>query len=143
MERTTEGGLDLLKKPAPIRRAMNILKNKGAEVSLFIDPDRRQVEAAQELGADSIELHTGDYANTEGGRARQELERLKKASTEARAASLNVYAGHGLDYRNTQAVCRIPEMQELNIGYSIVSRALWVGFEQAVREMLTLIRKAR
>ena len=141
-ERTTEGGLDLFQRSASVRRAMDKLKRSGAEVSLFIDPDRRQVEKAVAMGADAVEFHTGDYANQENaaGLAR-ELARLQKAAEFARKSSLRAYAGHGLGYENVPAVCKIRALEELNIGYSIVTRVLWIGFENAVREMLELLPK--
>ena len=140
MERTTEGGLDLFKRTADIRRAMGKLRRKGVEVSLFIDPERKQVEAARRLGADAVELHTGDYANAASAQAaRKELARLKKAASLAKGLSLRVYAGHGLDYRNVIPIVQIREIEELNIGYSIVTRAVWAGFERAVREMMALL----
>ena len=143
-ERTTEGGLDLLQKSASVRSAVGRLKDRGIEVSLFIDPDRKQVEKAKALGADAVEFHTGDYAAQAGAAGRRrELARLKKAAALADQAALRAYAGHGLDYDNVAAVCRLRSIEELNIGYSIVTRALWVGFEEAVREMLQLISKER
>lgn len=139
-ERTTEGGLDLLLKTANIRRAVDQLKAQGTEVSLFIDPDLKQVDMAKKIGADSVEFHTGDYADQKSRvGAQKELARLKKASAHACRIPLHVYAGHGLDYENVPAILKIPAMEELNIGYSIVTRALWVGFEKAVSEMLELI----
>ena len=141
-ERTTEGGLDLFQKSSIVRRSIDRLKNRGTEVSLFIDPDLRQVEKAKLLGADAVEFHTGDYANQKNGAGlKRELARLKKAADYAKKIPLRVYAGHGLDYVNVRAVCRIHPIEELNIGYSIVARALWVGFENAVREMLELLPK--
>ena len=141
-ERTTEGGLNLFQKTPAIRRCVETLKNKGIEVSLFIDPDLKQVDQAVSLGAESVEFHTGDYANqTSRTGVRRELERLKKAAIHASAKGLHVYAGHGLNYQNVSAIAKIRPMEELNIGYSIVTRALWVGFENAVREMLELVSK--
>ncbi len=139
-ERTTEGGLDLFRGTASIARAMRGLKARGAETSLFIDPDLSQVIKAKALGADAVELHTGDYANRRGPARRRELKKLEKAAELASALKLRVYAGHGLDYGNTRAVCGIRPIEELNIGYSIVTRALWVGLDKAVREMRALVR---
>ena len=139
-ERTTEGGLDLFRKTPVLHRVMDKLKHSGAEVSLFIDPELRQVIKARALGADAIELHTGDYANRVGAAQRRELTRLQKAAELGQALSLRVYAGHGLDYENTPAIRRIRPIEELNIGYAIVTRALWVGLDKAVREMLSLLR---
>jgi len=135
-EKTTEGGLDLFQKTRGIDRAIKNLKEQGIEVSLFIDPNLRQVEKAKALGADSIELHTGDYSNK---RRSSELLRIQKAADFAKKIPMRVYAGHGLDYENVGAICKISAIEELNIGYSIVTRALWVGFEKAVSEMLELV----
>lgn len=139
-ERTTEGGLDLFANPVRLARAINRLEKKKIGVSLFLDPDERQVRRAAQLGVPAIELHTGDYANasTHAG-YRRELERLRVATRLGRVLGLRVYSGHGLDYRNARAVARIEGMEELNIGYSIVHRALWVGLGPAVREMKRLI----
>ena len=145
-ERTTEGGLNLMRKTQEIRRCVEKLKSRGTQVSLFIDPEFRQIEMAKRLGVDAVEFHTGDYANAfgvgrlpPGRQARTELERLKKAAGRAARERLHVYAGHGLDYQNVRPVAKIPAIEELNIGYAIVTRALWVGFENAVREMLGLL----
>ena len=139
-ERTTEGGLNLLVKTSSIRRCIDTLKEKDVEVSLFIDPDIQQVTMAKKIGADAVEFHTGDYAGQVSAfAARRELERLDKAALEARRQSLRAYAGHGLDYHNVPAITKIRTIEELNIGYAIVTRALWVGFEKAVREMMALI----
>lgn len=139
-EKTTEGGLNLWRKTRQIRRAVETLKEKGIQVSLFIDPKPRQIEMAKRLGADAVEFHTGDYANrTWRTGVPQELEYLKKAAQLASQGALRVYAGHGLDYKNVVPVANIRGMEELNIGYAIVTRALWVGFENAVREMLALL----
>ncbi len=139
-EKTTEGGLNLFQKTNAILRSIRSLKEQGIEVSLFIDPNLRQVEKAKALGADAVEFHTGDYSNQKNGPGFQrELERLKKSADFAKKIPLHVYAGHGLDYENVSAICKIRAIEELNIGYSIVTRALWVGFEKAVREMLKLV----
>ncbi len=140
-ERTTEGGLDLSKRSAALRRALDALGSKRVPVSLFIDPDPAQVERAARLGVEAVELHTGDYANARTpAAARHQLERLRRAAALAREARLLVHAGHGLDYRNVRALkARVPGLGELNIGYSIVSRALWMGLDRAVRQMLGLI----
>ena len=139
-EKTTEGGLDLFRKPGDIRRVVEVFMKKKIEVSLFIDPDPRQIEAAEKLGAGAVEFHTGDYANqkNEAGKKR-ELARLTKAVGQARGRDIAAHAGHGLDYDNAKSVAAIPGIGELNIGYSIVSRALWVGFERAVSDMIRLV----
>lgn len=139
-ERTTEGGLDLTKKTAALRRAIDALRSKKISVSLFIDPDLRQVEQAKKLGVDAVEFHTGDYANQKSVRDRKgEFDRLKSAVAVARQMGLVAHAGHGLDYANVGMLKSIPGIDELNIGYSIVTRAVWVGLDRAVREMIEAI----
>jgi pyridoxine 5-phosphate synthase len=140
-ERTTEGGLDLIRERGRLKRVLGLFKGRGVEVSFFIDPDRRQIEEAHRLGADAIELHTGDYANQRSVAAtRREWERLLGATSFARERGIVTHAGHGLDYENVRAIRRINGLEELNIGYSIVSRALSVGLENAVKEMARLIK---
>ncbi len=145
-EITTEGGLDLTAaagKPDPkLVAAIATLRDAGIRVSLFIDPDGESIQRAAELQVDAVELHTGEYAN----RFRDSdapLERLARAATEAKAAGLAVHAGHGLNYHNTGPVARIPEIEELSIGHSVVSRSIMVGMESAVSEMRALIAAAR
>jgi pyridoxine 5-phosphate synthase len=133
-ERTTEGGLDLAASAESVRRALGVLGPAGVEVSLFIDPEPDAVRAARTLGAPRIELHTGDYAAA-GGAGGPELERLAAAARLGRSLGLRVAAGHGLDYANVGPVARIAEIEELNIGHSIVARAVLVGLDAAVREM--------
>lgn len=141
LERTTEGGLDLFKKTKNIRDCAGRMRQRRILVSLFIDPDRRQVEMAKKLSADAVEFHTGDYANQAAASGRKkEWKRLKEAVLLARAMRITVHAGHGLDYKNVIALKKIRGIEELNIGYSIVSRAVWVGLARAVREMSELIR---
>lgn len=134
-ELTTEGGLDLRRGSARLRVAIGKLSFAGVRVSLFIDPDPASVRASADLGVPMIELHTGPYAE----RGARELKRLQRAARLARDLGLVVAAGHGLDLRNVRPVARIPEMEELNIGFSIVARAMEVGFEEAVREMARLV----
>lgn len=142
-ERTTEGGLDLTRKTAAMKRLIRACAARRIEVSLFIDPSPRQVRLARQLGAQAIELHTGDYANALTASARRrELGRLKAATRLGLSLGLAVHAGHGLDYRNTAAVAAIPGMGELNIGYSIISRSLDTGLQRAVTDMLALVRRA-
>jgi pyridoxine 5-phosphate synthase len=142
-EVTTEGGLDVVEARAAVREATVALGATGVRVSLFIDPDARQIEAALAVGAPAIELHTGAYAEADGERRAEELHRLASAARMACAAGLIVNAGHGLDYHNVQPVAAIPEIVELNIGYAIVARAIFTGLEAAVREMKRLMREAR
>jgi len=139
-ERTTEGGLDLTKRSAALGRAIETLKERDIEVSLFIDPDLKQVEMAKKLGADAVEFHTGDYANQKNAAGRKkEWERLRNAVLVARQFQVKTYAGHGLDYENVMALKKIRGIEELNIGYSIITRSLWAGLEDSVREMIRLI----
>ena len=141
MERTTEGGLNLFNKRDQLRRALDIFKKKKIEASLFIDPDLRQIEEARRLEVDAIELHTGDYANQKTLKGYdREWKRLKRAASLASEMGLTVHAGHGLDYENVSKIRKIGELEELNIGYSIIVRSLWVGMDLAVREMLGLIK---
>ncbi len=145
-EVTTEGGLALGSRGDPhearLRAAIERLTAAGIRVSLFIDPDPSSIDRSAELGVPAIELHTGAYANTyeESGEA---LETLRAAARQARESGLAVHAGHGLTYRNVQPVAAIAEIEELNIGHSIVSRSVMVGMESAVREMRELINAAR
>jgi pyridoxine 5-phosphate synthase len=144
-EITTEGGLDLASRdgrPDPrLVEAIARLKQAGIRVSLFIDPDLETIQRAAALGVPAVELHTGQYADHPADP--QHLERLRAAARQARALGLAVHAGHGLSYRNVQPVAAIPEIEELNIGHAIVSRAIFVGMEQAVREMRQLVDSAR
>ena len=141
-EITTEGGLDVLGQRPRVGEAVARLRDAGLSVSLFIDPDPAQVEASAALGVDAVELHTGRYAEARTPAAvAAELEALHTAGAVAVAAGLALHAGHGLNYVNTPAVAAIPRMVELNIGHSIVSRAVLVGLERAVREMKALLVK--
>ncbi len=145
-EITTEGGLDLSsqQRRRPVREALARLKDAGIRTSLFVDPEVQALSAALELGADAVELHTGEYANAKSVESRgAQLERLERAAEEAAALGLSVHAGHGLTYENVTAVAALGPVEELNIGHSIVSRAIFTGLESAVREMLELVRQAR
>jgi len=143
-EITTEGGLDLLKHERELRSTMKRLNAGGIRISLFIDPVAEQVEAARELEADIVELHTGALANAFTEKIEQlELERLRTAAARAAKLGLQVNAGHGINYRNISLVHQIPHLTELNIGHAIVSRAVWVGIEAAVSEMLALMQNYR
>jgi pyridoxine 5-phosphate synthase len=140
-EITTEGGLDLRRTGERLRYTLRRLDEAGIRVSLFVDPDRATLDAAKDLGVPAIELHTGRYAHTwrENDAA---LEELRRAARHAADMGLAVHAGHGLTYLNVVPVARIPEIEELNIGHSIVSRAILVGMQPAVAEMLGLVRGA-
>jgi len=143
-ELTTEGGLDVVLHQAAVARAMERLQQAGIAVALFIDPDMRQIEIAKILGARAIEIQTARYAETKTPEARlSELNALQEATAFAKQVGLNVHLGHGLNYTNVGAVAQIPGVEEFNIGHSIVSRAVLVGMERAVREMKDAIRAAR
>lgn len=142
-ELTTEGGLDVAGQKPALRDAVARLNAAGIRVSLFIDPDPRQIAAAREVGAAVIELHTGVYAESRGSAQGRELDRLREACREAQSLGLIVHAGHGLDYHNVQPVAAIPGIVELNIGYAIIGRALFSGLAPAVREMKALMVAAR
>lgn len=140
-ELTTEGGLDVVGQRPAIRTACALLGAAGVRVSLFIDPDLRQVEAAAEVGAPVVELHTGAYAAAahDGIAATTELARLGAAATHAAALGLKVHAGHGLNVGNVRPIAQLPELVELNIGHSLVARAVFIGLEAAVREMRAVL----
>ncbi len=145
-EITTEGGLDLSGDAAGpnsrLKQAIDRVQDAGVRVSLFIDPNEASIERAAELGVAAVELHTGDYASRYRD-SDDPLHQLQKAATYAKDAGLAVHAGHGLTYRNVQPVAVSPEIEELNIGHSIVSRSIMVGIESAVAEMRALIGAAR
>lgn len=139
-EITTEGGLDLSQRPDELACAVERLHGAGVRVSFFIDPDERQIERARELGGDFVELHTGEYAHGRTWEEREpEYRRLCQAAACAHGLGLGVHAGHGLNHRNVRPVAEIPEVSALYIGHSIVGRAIFVGFERAVREIKELI----
>jgi pyridoxine 5-phosphate synthase len=140
-ELTTEGGLDVVGNRAAVARAVERLRAAAIEVSLFIDPDVKQIEEAQRLGVAAVELQTARYSEARPP-ATRELEALRVATQRARELGLHVHMGHGLTYMNVQPVARLPGVEELNIGHSIVSRAVLVGMERAVREMKEAIRLA-
>ncbi|MGH8229049.1 MAG: pyridoxine 5'-phosphate synthase [Steroidobacteraceae bacterium] len=142
-ELTTEGGLDVAGQIERIGEAVAVLARDGIRAALFIDPESRQIEAAARVRAPAVELHTGAYAGAEGRERALALERLRNAAALAARLGLEVHAGHGLDYHNVQPVAAIPEVVELNIGHSIIARAVLVGLEAAVRDMKALIRSAR
>jgi len=142
-EITTEGGLDAASQVTRLNEATKMLTGHGVRVALFIDPDPRQIEAAAQIGAPAIELHTGAYAESSGARQATELERLHSGARLAAGLGLEVHAGHGLNYHNVQPVARIPDIVELNIGHAIVARALFDGITAAVRQMKQLMMAAR
>mgnify|MGYP001306970431 CR=1 FL=1 len=144
-EITTEGGLAFTEGVHldATKRALARLAGAGIRTSLFIDPGEAAIRAAVDMGADAVELHTGEYANTTGPERREQIDRLNRAASLARKLSLAVHAGHGLTYENVHPVAAIPEIEELNIGHSVVSRAVFTGMEAAVRQMAEIIRRAR
>jgi pyridoxine 5-phosphate synthase len=142
-EITTEGGLDLLgSSAAAVQRAIDALREAGIRVSLFLDPDPRQIEQAVYWGVDAVELHTGQYALARGAAQQACLTALKEAAKLVHQAGIALHAGHGLNYHNVRPVALIPNMRELNIGHAIVSRAIFVGMQEAVRQMKQLITVA-
>lgn len=139
-EVTTEGGLDVVANSKELATTVKRFHAAGVRVSLFIDPELAQIDAAVELEAEMVELHTGKLANAFTGTiAKQELERLRAAAAAAASAKLQVNAGHGINYKNITLIHKIPHLLELNIGHSIVARSVFVGFETAVKEMLALM----
>lgn len=149
-EVTTEGGLDVgaeaghrsKRGRTAVGAALERLEEAGIRTSLFIDPDSTALRAAAELGADAVELHTGEYANARGEERGRQLARLEAATGEGRELGLAIHAGHGLTYENVTPVAALDGIEELNIGHSVVSRAIFVGMERAVREMVEVIRLA-
>jgi pyridoxine 5-phosphate synthase len=144
-EVTTEGGVSLEGEAARrwLGDAVRRLKEAGIRTSLFIDPEADAVRASAALGADAVELHTGEYANTRGAERQEQLARLRRAAALGRSVGLAVHAGHGLTYENVSPVAAIEEIEELNIGHSIISRAVFTGIERATREMGEIVRRAR
>ena len=139
-EVTTEGGLDILLNQSIIKKAVMMLKDAGIEVSIFVDADNQQIKASLQVQADAVEINTGGYAEAAHEKeAGEELEKIVNAARFARKIGLRVLAGHGLNYKNVIPIAKIPEIEELNIGHSIVSRAVLVGMERAVREMKELL----
>ena len=134
-ERTTEGGLDVKGLKDHLELMIRDLKAAGIKVSLFINPDVEEVTLSKELGADQVEIHTGFYADATGADKLRELDRIADAANAGYEAGIVVAAGHGLDYRNIYPILEIEPVEEVNIGHSIVARAVFVGFEEAVREM--------
>jgi pyridoxine 5-phosphate synthase len=139
-ELTTEGGLDVVAAFKKIKPVLNKLEKQDIAVSLFIDPERRQIDAAKKVGVRMIELHTGRYSSARNEKEQERyFKELKSAVDYAKKINLQVFAGHGLDYYNVTRVAKIKEIEELNIGYSIVCRAVLVGLDRAVKEMKMLI----
>jgi pyridoxine 5-phosphate synthase len=142
-ELTTEGGLEVIKQREKLRKVLAALHKNNIRVSIFIDPDSKQIETANEIGAKIIEIHTGRYAESKTKEEQtKEMENIFNAALFARNLGMSVSAGHGLNYRNVISVAAIKEIEELNIGHSIISRAVMVGIERAVMEMKKLINEA-
>ena len=140
-ERTTEGGLDVDAQLGAFRKATQQLRDAGIDISFFIEPSLKQARASKELGATAVELHTGHYCDTTSPLAREDaLMKLDNAAKMSKSLGLRVYAGHGLNLLNIPPILKIQEIEEFNIGHSLVAHALFVGFEEAVREMKTAIR---
>ncbi len=139
-ELTTEGGLDVLAHFDSVKHACQRLAAADIRVSLFIDPDVEQLDAAIACGAPVVELHTGSYADATDDRVESEYQRIVEAAEYGQSLGLQINAGHGLHYKNVQAIVRIPQLIELNIGHSIVARALFVGLNDAVRQMIMLMK---
>lgn len=144
-EVTTEGGLAVLAPAARtgVERAAARLRDAGLRTSLFIDPAADALRASADLGVEAVELHTGEYANAGGTERESQLARLRRAAELGRSLGMAVHAGHGLTYHNVGPVASVPEIEELNIGHSIVSHAIFVGLERAVREMKEIVRLSR
>jgi pyridoxine 5-phosphate synthase len=139
-ELTTEGGVDVLAEKNRLKKALDRMERGGIDVSLFIDPDAKQIKASRELGARMVELHTGRYADARNkSDTKKEFLSLEKAAGLARKIGLKVFAGHGLNYENTRPLRSIEEIEEYNIGHSIVARAIFAGLGKAVREMKELV----
>ena len=139
-ELTTEGGLDVVEHRERIQNMIHLLHEGGIPVSLFVDPDGKQIRAAHKVAADSIELHTGRYANTRRQHETDhEYDALVQAARLATKLGLRVSAGHGLNYQNAHRLAQIPEIEEFNIGHSIVARAVFIGLDRAIREMKTIL----
>jgi pyridoxine 5-phosphate synthase len=139
-EITTEGGLDAAGQIKALAPTILRLQNAGIRVSLFIEPDPEQIEAARQLGVEMVELHTGAFANALGAQAKMELDRLRVVAKHANALGIQVNAGHGINYQNIGQILTIPNLAELNIGHSIVSRAVFIGMESAVAEMVAAMQ---
>jgi len=143
-ELTTEGGLDVAANPERLKKACHTLAAADVEVSLFIDPEFKQIDAAVSAGAPVIELHTGCYADAGNPQQQKdELSRIKKAAEYAYSAGLQVNAGHGLHFHNVDTICKIPQIVELNIGHSIIAQAVFSGLDQTVRDLKRVMRNAR
>ena len=141
-ELTTTGGLDVGRHASLIKKAVNRLQKQGVKVAIFVDPEESQVKHSKSVGATAVEINTGPYADAHGSERREELRRVVQTATAATREGLDVLAGHGLTYLNVDPIVEIDEIVELNIGHSIVARAVLVGMERAVMEMVDLLRRS-
>ena len=140
-ELTTEGGLDVRSNPALYKKVVEQLKEAAIEVSFFIDPDTSQIEIAQQVGGDVVEIHTGHYSEARSeSEAQERFMRIAKAAEAAEKLKLGISAGHGLNYINIKRFKALPQIEEYSIGHSIITRAIFVGIDQAVREMIALVK---
>ncbi len=140
-ELTTEGGLDVVSQFEALKKTTQRFHKKSISVSLFVAPTDDQIKAAKRTGADFVELHTGEYANAKGQNADEQLARLEKAATLAHKLGLKINAGHGLNYSNLRPVAMIEEIEEFSIGHALISHAIFVGMERAVKEMIEILRE--
>ena len=141
-ELTTTGGLDVGRHASLIKKAVNRLQKQGVKVAIFVDPEESQVKHSKSVGATAVEINTGPYADAHGSERREELRRVVQTATAATREGLDVLAGHGLTYLNVDPIVEIDEIVELNIGHSIVARAVLVGMERAVMEMVDLLHRS-
>lgn len=140
-ELTTEGGLDVVRLRSSLRKCIQQFHDRGILVSLFVDPRHKQIEAAKKIDADMIEIHTGEYVNAKSEESKKgHLKRIYETAIFGRQVELGVNAGHGLDYKNIRPIAKIKEIEEVSIGHAIIVRAISVGLEQAVREMIKLVK---
>jgi pyridoxine 5-phosphate synthase len=141
-EKTTEGGLDVLVNRKNLQRAVSIMRENGIPVSLFVEPDKSQIEAAKSVGATLVELHTGEYANATTEERSEDLARtVAQAAALAKSLGLGVNAGHGLNYVNANRIAAIRQIDEVSIGHAVIARAVFAGLDQAVRDMLRIIKR--
>ena len=141
-ELTTEGGLDVIKQKEFLKAYVPVFQDKGIDVSLFIDPIKDQIDAAAELGVNFIEIHTGEYANARGhNEVEHQIKRIRTAAEHASKLGLKVNAGHGVNYQNAHQLLAIKEIEEMSIGHSILSRAVFVGLERAVKDMVEIFNR--
>ena len=142
-ERTTEGGIDAAGQQARLKPIVKALVEAGIRVSMFVEPDRKQLDASRALGAPVVELHTGAYSNATGAEQQRLLEKVREAARYGASIGLEIHAGHGLTYENVQPVAAIPEIRELNIGHYLIGEAIFVGLEASIRRMRVLMEEAR